>query len=202
MDRYNCTIVAGPFNSWDRDPYFYDADGNGGSPTLVKKYDEIRHNFIIANYNSLGAVDNDDGSCYYYTHHNFFVYGNGGLKNDFQGHDNIWTDNVIAYITQYAAHNGYGGSLADQLDGHEDQLLRNTVVLTHDGDYALPICSGQGKTILGNNTVYTPTGTVTECGQTLTQWQANGGDPGTVATAVTAAVPDALIGIGRSLLFN
>lgn len=29
--------------------------------------------------NSLGAVDNDDGSSYYYTHDNFFSYGGGGM---------------------------------------------------------------------------------------------------------------------------
>ena len=94
----------------------------------MKQYDEIARNFIVANYNSLGAVDNDDGSSYYYvsprarareqqgggayslaharrhasprlaspryfpspqTHDNFFSYGGGGLKNDFEGHDNV-----------------------------------------------------------------------------------------------------------------
>ncbi len=40
------------------------------------------HNFIIANGNSLGAIDNDDGSSFYHTEGNFFVYGGGGLKND------------------------------------------------------------------------------------------------------------------------
>ncbi len=38
----------------------------------------ISQNFIIANYHSLGAVDNDDGSSYYRTLRNFFVYGKGG----------------------------------------------------------------------------------------------------------------------------
>ena len=28
-------------------------------------------------------VDNDDGSRYYKTHDNFFVYGGQGMKNDF-----------------------------------------------------------------------------------------------------------------------
>eukprot|EP01116_Phalansterium_solitarium_P015500 TRINITY_DN3430_c0_g1_i14.p1 TRINITY_DN3430_c0_g1~~TRINITY_DN3430_c0_g1_i14.p1 ORF type:complete len:713 (-),score=258.61 TRINITY_DN3430_c0_g1_i14:400-2538(-) len=55
----------GPFNSWDRDPYIF--DGPDGQPTVVKQMDHIRSNFVIANYNSLGAVDNDDGSSYYYT---------------------------------------------------------------------------------------------------------------------------------------
>ena len=49
-----------------------------GKPTVVKYYDEIAHNFIIANYHSSMAIDNDDGSCYYETHHNFFAYSNKG----------------------------------------------------------------------------------------------------------------------------
>jgi hypothetical protein len=40
-------------------------------------------------------VDNDDGSCFYYTHDNFFVYGSRGMKNDFGGHDNRHESNVF-----------------------------------------------------------------------------------------------------------
>ena len=43
--------------SWDRDPYLF-TDPDTGAPTTVKKFDEISRNFIVANYNSLGAVDN------------------------------------------------------------------------------------------------------------------------------------------------
>jgi hypothetical protein len=52
-------------SSWDRDPYAF-SDPVSGQRTTVKQYDEIARNFIVANYNSLGAVDNDDGSSYYY----------------------------------------------------------------------------------------------------------------------------------------
>ena len=64
--------------------------------TTTKAYDILRHNFIIANYNSLGAVDNDDGSAFYRSESNFFVYGGGGLKNDWEGHDNEWWNNQTA----------------------------------------------------------------------------------------------------------
>ena len=47
--------------SWDRDPSLI-IDPETGLVTTTKAYDELRRNFIIANYNSLGAVDNDDGS--------------------------------------------------------------------------------------------------------------------------------------------
>jgi len=35
---------------------------------------------MLANYNSQEAIDNDDGSSFYHTHHNLFVYGDAGLK--------------------------------------------------------------------------------------------------------------------------
>lgn len=41
----------GPFNSWDRQIYVTDIL-NPGQPSVVKQYDDISHNFILANYNS------------------------------------------------------------------------------------------------------------------------------------------------------
>jgi hypothetical protein len=66
-----------PFNSWDRDPYLI-TDPITGQVTTTKAYDVLSKNFIIANYNSLGSVDNDDGSSWYISRNNFFVYGGGG----------------------------------------------------------------------------------------------------------------------------
>ena len=51
-----------------------------------------------------------------------------------------------------------------------------------DGNYGDgQTCSGAGMTYVANNTVYSPTGAITECGKTLAQWQAAGNDPNTVA---------------------
>jgi len=55
---------------------------------------QIHHNFMLANYNSQEAIDNDDGSSFYHTYSNFFVYGDAGLKSDFGGHDNHHDSNV------------------------------------------------------------------------------------------------------------
>ena len=66
-----------PLSQWDRDPSLI-IDPLTGAVTTTKAYDILRKNFIIANYNSLGAVDNDDGSSYYISESNFFVYGGGG----------------------------------------------------------------------------------------------------------------------------
>ena len=72
-------------------------DGNGNE-TVIKEYDEIANNFFIGNYYGQEAVDNDDGSAYYETHHNFFAYAGTGMKNDFNGHDNHHHDNLYGYI--------------------------------------------------------------------------------------------------------
>jgi hypothetical protein len=190
-----------PFNSWDRDPYTFD-DVTTGQLTTIKAMDNIRNNFFIANYHSLGAVDNDDGSSYYTTTDNFFVYGQGGLKNDFEGHDNIHSGNIYAYV-QWGLSNGYGGEVGTpgrgMLDGHQDQFTNNYVILESDGDYALPICSGTGMTILANNTVRSPTGNITECGMSLAKWQSGGNDPGTVAGPYDAA--ETVISLARQRLF-
>ena len=50
----------GPFNSWDRQVYVTDV--RTGQPDVIKEWDDISHNFFIANYNSQEAIDNDDGS--------------------------------------------------------------------------------------------------------------------------------------------
>lgn len=49
-----------------------------------------------------------------------------------------------------------------------------------------------------DNSIYTPTGKVTECGMSLAAWQATGGDPGTTA-AVTPA-DSVIIALARSAL--
>lgn len=191
----------GPFNSWDRDPYIF--DGPDGQPTVIKRMDEIRNNFVIANYNSLGAVDNDDGSCYYNTHDNFFVYGGGGLKADFEGHDNWWSNNAVLWVG-LGLHNGYGGVVGTPgegyVQGHQPRFWNNQVVLNSDGNYAMPVCSGVGATFMWNNQVYSPTGNITECGMSLSKWQGQGNDPNTTASVYPTV--DTMIGWGKALLFS
>ena len=131
-------------------------------------------NFMIANYNSQEAIDNDDGSNYYKTSGNFFAYSGNGMKNDFGGHDNWHFNNIYAYV-------GRGFGIVGQLEGHEDYFCNNTVVMTRDGDYGNPQCTDPGKTIVHDNRIYTPNGQVTECKMTLAEWQSKGNDKGTTA---------------------
>lgn len=185
-------------NSWDRDPMLY--TDTTGAPSTTRDYDVVESNFFWANYHSLGAVDNDDGSSYYRVQNNVFLYGDGGQKADFEGHDDVAEGNLYAFI-RYVTHNGYGSTIGTPgkgvLPGHEHYCTGNVAVLTSDGAYALPICSGDGKTVMGNNTVYTPTGNVTECGVPLAAWQAAGNDAGTVALSYADTTAGALVALAR-----
>ena len=162
----------GPFNSWDRQVYVTKV--RTGSPDTIKEWDYISDNFMIANYHSTLAIDNDDGSAYYQTHDNFFAYSSRGMKNDFGGHDNRHYRNIYGYVDT-------GFRITTQLKGHEDYFFNNTVVMNKDGDYGNMQCSGDGKTVVHDNAIYSPTGKVTECGMSLADWQAKGNDPGTKA---------------------
>ena len=162
----------GPFNSWDRQVFVTKV--RDGTPNPEKDWDYIYYNFMIANYHSTYAIDNDDGSNYYKTHDNFFAYGSRGMKSDFGGHDNHHYNNIYTYL-------GIGFRISIQLKGHEDYFYNNTVVQNANGNYGNPACSGDGMTVVHDNKIYTPTGKVTECGMSLADWQAKGNDPGTTA---------------------
>lgn len=103
------------------------------------------------------------------------------MKNDFGGHSNEHHNNVYAYV-------GQGFGICTQIPGEEDFFYNNAVIQTKDGNYANGACSGAAKTIVYNNSVFSPKGNITECGYPLASWQKQGNDPGTTA-AVTP--PDA-----------
>merc|ERR1712054_364577 len=136
----------GPFNSWDRQPFLTTV--RDGTPSMTPAYREIHHNFFIDNYSPQENVDNDDGSSYYKTHDNFFVYGGNGMKNDFGGHDNHHERNIYAYV-------GRALGVCGMIDGHADVFTGNQVVLT-GSDVGSPQCTSPGKTVMGNNSYYSP----------------------------------------------
>lgn len=181
----------GPFNSWDRQVYVYDDAANGGKPTVLKRNDTISYNFMLANYHSSMAIDNDDGSAFYDTHHNVFVsassgaaYGGDSLKSDFGGHSNFHHHNVDLFWSA-----GFG--ICPQAVGYADGYYDNYLYLMRDGDYGHgQTCSGGAKTAVHGNTIWSPTGKITECGKSLADWQAEGNDVGTVASAYP---PDAAV---------
>lgn len=185
----------GPFNSWDRQPYLTTV--NDGTPSMRMAWRELHHNFLIDNYSPQEGVDNDDGSAYYHTHHNFMVYGRQGLKSDFGGHDNHHFGNIYAYI-------GRAMSVTGALAGHEDQFYDNKVIMTGK-DVGNPRCSDDVPALLHDNAYYTPDGDLTECGWNLTDAQSEGFDLGSsvdVTPSDEAILSWAveLLGVSRQLL--
>lgn len=132
---------------------------------------------------------------YYESSKNFLVYSGNGLKSDFGGHDNVHHDNVYAFV-------GQGFGICQQLKGHPDKFYSNHVIQNGDGNYgngqACKTDGSEDATVVHDNTIYTPSGKVTECGMALADWQAQGGDPGTTA-AVTPA-DSVIIGLARAAL--
>merc|ERR1712196_247 len=118
----NCVRESGdhgPFNSWDRVPYITTIRNDSAS--IIPALREISHNFILSVYSSQEAIDTDDGSSYYNTHDNFFVYAANGLKSDFGGHDNYHNDNVYAFINNTCVANSAQGGFAS--DCHKAPLM-------------------------------------------------------------------------------
>jgi hypothetical protein len=156
---------------------------------MVLAWREIHHNFFIDNYSPQETIDNDDGSAYYKSHHNFLVYGGNGMKNDFGGHDNHQYGNVYAYI-------GRALGVTKTLEGHEDYFYDNKVVLTSN-DVGGAECHG-ARTQMSKNQYFTPAGNITECGKSLPDSQQRGMD----VNSTVAKVPsdDTILGWGRDLL--
>lgn len=144
-------------------------------------------------YNPQEAVDNDDGSCFYETHHNFFPFSTGGLKNDFGG-DNHHHNNI------YYNRGGCMGVCA-QKPGHEDAFYNNTCIMTQAGGNYAGFQNGIGGTALPkmhDNRVFTPDGTAKEDGKTIESWQAKGHD---LRTTVGKIPPDAeILAMARDVL--
>merc|ERR1712013_843219 len=144
---------------------------------------EIVSNFMIANYDSNQAVDNDDGSAFYRTHGNFLVYGlQSALKSDVGGHSNEHFENIVAYVK------GECFGICEQLKGFNDAFFNNTCVINsndtvHYGSFS---CSASQSTWpkLGNNSVWTLATNVSAvglCGLSEVEFQAKyGADLGTV----------------------
>jgi len=178
----------GPFNSWDRQPF--QTTIRTGKPDMIMQWREIHHNFFIDNYSPQENVDNDDGSCFYHTHDNFLVYGGNGMKNDFGGHDNHHYDNIYAYA-------GQALGVCETLQGHEDYFYGNKAVLTGT-NVGGPQCNDPTKTVMHDNSYYTSTGDIQECGKSLGDLIKAGGEKGSMVAKIPA--DDVIIGWAKEKL--
>ncbi len=96
-------------------------------------------------------------------------------------------------------HNGYGGVIGQPgrgvLDGHEHRFVDNVVLTARTSfNYALPICSGQGKTNMTGTRLFNPNGNATTaCGV--------GFDVGAVIAPYTPTMADDAIALARKVLW-
>jgi hypothetical protein len=103
-----------------------------GYNSSTKLTDTFLSNFVIANYGSMAAIDNDDTSGHYEAAQNVFAYSMMGLKVDFAGHDNSHHHNLYAfpqmcgYLSEYHPHS---------FDGHEASFYSNICAMTNDPSY-------------------------------------------------------------------
>ena len=95
-----------------------------------------------------GAIDNDDGSSFYHTHDNFFVYAARGLKSDFGGHDNRHERNVYAFV---------GGCWEN---GNADHFVNNTCIANSPAGGFGSDCTKGPLMVVSGNTIYNEDGTL------------------------------------------
>ena len=175
----------------NRQPFFVERDGKG---TYIPLYTEIRGNFFINDINAQEAVDNDDNSAYYETHHNFLPFSSAGLKSDFGGHDNHHHHNM--YINTDTCMN-----IVAQFPGHNDAFYNNTcVIYSNSSNYVSFEVKGSGDSlpVMHDNRVYTLDGNAKENGDTIAAWQAKGVDLGTTVALIPSE--DELVSMARDLL--
>ena len=184
----------GPLNTWDRQPFL--TTYKTGKPDIYMKTRFIHHNFFIDNYSLQESIDNDDGSMFYHSHHNFLIYGKRGLKTDWGGHDNYHYNNVYAYLEQALATT----MTEKQLPGHSDAFFNNKVVLL-GRLIGTPDCDDvkDGGTIMHNNQYYTPDGRANVCKMSLKDFQEK---LGREAHSTSQVIPsdEIIIQWGRELL--
>jgi len=193
----------GPFNSWDRMPFVTEL--RDGTPSLTPLYNEIHHNFFIANYGSNMCIDNDDGSSWYLNHDNFEVYG--GHKSNFGGHNKFHYNaiNAFAQVYEEGVCNGIGTA---QVPSFVDGYYNNTCIqgrLTHYADISPCDSNNPDPSLLPeshDNRVYNAEAKATvRCnGVTLTEeeWQSKGQDKNTAAFPLPTS--DQIIAWARPLL--
>lgn len=182
---FNTVMETGdhaPFNSWDRQPYAHRKEGN--EYIMEKSPDELYANFIIGNYYTQNNIDNDDGSAYFHTHHNLLVYGDHGLKSDFQGHDNFQHHNIHAFLNAEAM---TSGDPKEKLAGHQDKFHHNFVLQKHSHSYVDQgscSCPAPGCTEIHDNSIFTPDGKIDAmCNRTVEEREKTGVDVGTTVAS-------------------
>ena len=179
----------GPINTWDRQMFSVRLPDDSSPATVYPLTTSIHRNFLIANYHSQEAVDNDDGSAYFETSENVIVYGSYGMKLDMAGHDNRHHSNLYLYLDPLCFVDLGGG---EAYPSHRDTFANNVCVQAGNSEsYAGIACTRDNRSwpIFGGNTVYNAAGKTSFCGTPLAEWQAKTGRD--LGTRVIKGLPPA-----------
>eukprot|EP01060_Flectonema_neradi_P036536 TRINITY_DN7048_c0_g1_i1.p1 TRINITY_DN7048_c0_g1~~TRINITY_DN7048_c0_g1_i1.p1 ORF type:complete len:816 (+),score=150.06 TRINITY_DN7048_c0_g1_i1:63-2450(+) len=119
----------GPINTWDRACYHQPGGG------IYPRWNRVVRNLILNGPsgnrdmgNLFPAVDNDDGSAYYWIADNVCAYG--GFKN-FLGNDKVWINNMLLYPE--GRQDGAGDGQCLMAWGGENEVYQNNTCVTRDG---------------------------------------------------------------------
>ena len=160
----------GPWNSWNRVPYITDERHGPGKPSIIPKDIHIHQNLLLGNYNAICSIDTDDGSSYIQVYDNVLAYASAGLKSDFGGHAEAYSNNLLAYVGQCIM----DGMETDHSVGHEigfgDRFVNNTCVYRNNLTGYQSDCftspqqppTGRGWDV-HDNQVYSQNGSTTVC---------------------------------------
>jgi hypothetical protein len=189
----------GPFNSWGRVPYVINFPNGTASNGAKPQDDEISFNLVVAGGGAnSAALDHDDGSSFYFNHHNVHVYG--GHKSNFDGHNKRSVGNLMLFPLVYAPQcmRIFPSLPVATADARwAEQFVNNTCILAGAADWYLdlgpdgcaPGAAVASQIVLENNTVLVPPGSnaSVRCGGavlTFEQWMATGSEKGTKLGAV------------------
>jgi hypothetical protein len=172
------TSDHGPINSWNRQVY---VTNFAGSPsTFPAAPVRVDTNFILANYHSGWAVDNDDGSAYWITTNLVQVYGNSEMKSDFAGHSNTHENNLAIYLN-------IAMDTTNVVASNYTDVFRNNTLVFAGASFAGFPCTAPSIPVTSLNTYYYyNTSSFNACGYNFTTWQHQGNEVGTVLRTIPA----------------
>jgi len=196
----------GPYNSWDRQPYFsYNGINDGytkstcsncpAGASIIKAPDFITKNLIINGYNGVWCTDHDDGSQFMNDTSNAMVWG--GCKN-YLGNSKSCDHNLIIYPGTDSRSSGDRRCQTDDNGVFANQYFHdNDCILQDPRPYTWGSCDPSNVDAhvfqTWNNRFYAPnSGFSQSCGSTtwstLPDWQKAGS--GQDRSSVVSNTPD------------
>jgi hypothetical protein len=111
-------LVAGPLNSWDRQPFSMSA---GALP--VPAVTDTFQNLIFADYQGVKALDHDDGSSFFFDHQNVIYMGWGQKTFEPAPGNKTASDSLILFTSSVLTE--HGGETSAK---YAEKFVNNTIV--------------------------------------------------------------------------